>query len=59
MAKSAGPQNRMKTKATKFFMQLLRAHRKCFKCLKKIHLKITGFSFKKISQIAQNSLTMR
>lgn len=59
MAKSAGTQNRMKTKDTKFFMELLRAHRKCLKSLKEIHLKIIGVLLKKITQIAQNSLTHR
>lgn len=59
MAKSAGTQNRMKTKVTKFFMQLLRAHRKCLKYLKEIHLKIIDVWLKKITQIAQNSLTMK
>lgn len=34
MAKSAGTQNRMKTKDAKFFMQLLIAHRKSQKILK-------------------------
>lgn len=59
MAKSAGTQNRMKAKDTKFFMQLQRAHRKPQKCLKEIHPKIISVFFKKITQISQNSLTMR
>lgn len=41
MGKSAGTQNRMKTKDTKFFMQLLIAHRKSQKILQMFdHLKI-------------------
>lgn len=50
MAKSAGTQNRKKTNVTKFFMQLLRAHRKCLKYLKVIHLKIIVVLLKKIAQ---------